>query len=192
MHKERTAFILFTDIYRSTQLWEKFPRDFKTSLEKHNTAGDYYGAARATHLKGLAIKREIGDRNGASFSLNNLGNIAVRQRDYAQAAEWLREALQIAKEIKSVIAIAAPLAISAGLFAATGDFAACGILAYGALFHEKNLGTPFDPMDKGMLDEGMRKLSESIAADKLAELKSRAEKMSLDELVDFGLDVLGK
>jgi len=43
-----------------------------------------------------------------------------------------------------------------------------------------------------MLDEGMRKLSESIAADKLAELKSRAKKMSLDELVDFALNALQK
>ena len=84
----------------------------------------------------------------------------------------------------------APLAISAGLFAATEDFDACGILAYGALVQEKKLGTPFDPMDKGMLDEGMQKLKESVPADKLAELKSRGEKMSLDELVDFALKAL--
>ncbi len=153
--------------------------------------GDY-GAARATHLEGLAIKREIGDKNGASFSLNNLGNIAVRQRDFAQAAEWLKEALQIAIEINSVIAIAAPLAISAGLFAATEDFDACGILAHGALLQEKKLGTPFDPMDKGMLDEGMQKLKESVSADKLEELKSLAEKMSLDNLVDFALRALSE
>ena len=55
---------------------------------------------------------------------------------------------------------------------------------------EKKLGTPFDPMDKGMLDEGMQKLKESVPADKLAELKSRGEKMSLDELVDFALKAL--
>ena len=34
---ERTAFILFTDIYRSTQLWEEFPQEFRTALERHNT-----------------------------------------------------------------------------------------------------------------------------------------------------------
>jgi len=151
--------------------------------------GDYDGA-RSTHLKGLVIKRDIGDKNGVSFSLNNLGNIATRQRDYAQAAEWLREALQIAKEINSVIAIIAPLAVGAGLFAAIEDFSTCGILAYGALLQEKKLGTPFDPMDKGMLDEGMQKLKETISADKLEELKSRAEKMSLEDLMDFALNAL--
>jgi len=36
-HVERTAFILFTDIYRSTQLWEKFPQDFRAALETHNS-----------------------------------------------------------------------------------------------------------------------------------------------------------
>ncbi len=151
-----------------------------------------YDAARSTHLKGLAIKREIGDRNGVSFSLNNLGNIAVRQRDYAQAGEWLKEALQIAKEISSIIAIIAPLAVSTGLFAATGDLNACGILAHGALLQEKKLGTPFDPMDQSMLDEGMDKLRESFPADELKTLKSRAEKMSLEDLVDFALEALSE
>ena len=151
-----------------------------------------YDAARATHLKGLAIKREIGDKNGASFSLNNLGNVAVRQRDYTQAAEWLKEALEIAKEIKSVIAIIAPLAVSAGLLAATGNFDICGILAYGALSQEKKLKTPFDPMDRGILDEGMQKLSESVPADELEELKSHGEKMSLEDLVDFALKALSE
>jgi len=35
--KERVAFILFTDIYRSTQLWEKFPNEFGALLERHNS-----------------------------------------------------------------------------------------------------------------------------------------------------------
>ncbi|OGK11371.1 MAG: hypothetical protein A2Y63_01720 [Candidatus Riflebacteria bacterium RBG_13_59_9] len=151
-----------------------------------------YDAARSTHLQGLAIKREIGDRNGASFSLNNLGNIAIRQGDFAQAGEWLREALHIAKEINSVIAMVAPLAVSTGLFAAIEDFDTCGILAYGAPLQEKKLGTLFDPMDKGMLDEGIEKLKQSAPAAKLKELKSRAEKMSLDELMDFALEALSE
>ncbi len=33
--RERVAFIPFTNIYRSTQLWEKYPQEFGGALEKH-------------------------------------------------------------------------------------------------------------------------------------------------------------
>ena len=32
----RTAFLLVTDIHRSTQLWERFRVEFKPVLERHN------------------------------------------------------------------------------------------------------------------------------------------------------------
>ncbi len=37
---KRWAFILFTDIYRSTQHWEKYPQEFRIALEKHNELVD--------------------------------------------------------------------------------------------------------------------------------------------------------
>ncbi|MCH7471794.1 hypothetical protein IIA79_02450, partial [bacterium] len=50
----RTAFILFTDIYRSSHLWETFPKEYPAVLEQHNrfVEGEV-SAGGGTILKGL-------------------------------------------------------------------------------------------------------------------------------------------
>ena len=47
----------------------------------------------------LAIKREIGDRQGEATSLNNLGIIAETRGDLAEAERLHRESLAIKREI---------------------------------------------------------------------------------------------
>ena len=47
----------------------------------------------------LAIKREIGDRQGEAASLINLGNIANTRGDLAEAERLYRESLAIKREI---------------------------------------------------------------------------------------------
>ncbi|HET9493282.1 MAG TPA: tetratricopeptide repeat protein [Chloroflexia bacterium] len=58
-----------------------------------------YDATRRLNEKALAIRREIGDRNGIAASLNNLGIAAMDQGDYLAAHDYLSESLGIAREL---------------------------------------------------------------------------------------------
>ena len=44
-----------------------------------------YAEARAWQEEALALRREVGDRWAVANSLNNLGNVAMAQGDYAAA-----------------------------------------------------------------------------------------------------------
>jgi CHAT domain-containing protein len=47
----------------------------------------------------LAIRQEIGDRDGEGSTLNNIGNIYYRQQQYGEALETYQQALAIRQEI---------------------------------------------------------------------------------------------
>ena len=51
------------------------------------------------HRESLAIKREIGDRQGEAASLNNLGSIAKRRGDEDAANLLFEEANEIRREM---------------------------------------------------------------------------------------------
>jgi len=79
---ERTAFILFTDIYRSTQLWEKYPKEFGRSLEMHNSVVE---DVILSH--GGEIMKNLGD-----------GYIAI----FDTPAECVRSGVEIQRKIKDI------------------------------------------------------------------------------------------
>jgi predicted ATPase/DNA-binding CsgD family transcriptional regulator len=58
-----------------------------------------YAGATAFHEQALSIQRELEDRQGMAFSLNNLGAQALEQADFPQAARWLEESLALSREI---------------------------------------------------------------------------------------------
>ena len=60
--------------------------------------GDY-PAARALLEESLAIRRELGDREGIAASLSNLGNVALYQGDYPAARALHEESLAIRREL---------------------------------------------------------------------------------------------
>ena len=47
----------------------------------------------------MAIRRELGDRRGIARSLNNLGNVAHEQGDFASARTLYEESLAIRREL---------------------------------------------------------------------------------------------
>ncbi|MCH7471847.1 tetratricopeptide repeat protein [bacterium] len=59
---ERTAFILFTDIYRSSHLWEVFPKQYPAVLEQHNRTVEEIVLARSGD-----IIRNLGDGYAVLF-----------------------------------------------------------------------------------------------------------------------------
>jgi len=60
--------------------------------------GDYARAIEF-HEAALRLYRELGDKHGIAFTLNNLGAQALVQGDYAQAAPLFEEGLAIAREL---------------------------------------------------------------------------------------------
>jgi predicted ATPase/DNA-binding CsgD family transcriptional regulator len=58
-----------------------------------------YAHATAFHKQALSAQRELGDRRGIAFSLNNLGAQALEQEDYEQAARWFEESLALSKDL---------------------------------------------------------------------------------------------
>ena len=62
------------------------------------TRGDW-GEAERLHKQSLAIKREIGHRQGEAASLHNLGIIARNRGDWDEAERLYRESVRIKNEI---------------------------------------------------------------------------------------------
>jgi tetratricopeptide (TPR) repeat protein len=58
-----------------------------------------YPKAIEFHQQSLAIKREIGDRNGEATSLNNLGGAYFQLGQYPKAIEFYQQSLAIKREI---------------------------------------------------------------------------------------------
>jgi predicted ATPase/Tfp pilus assembly protein PilF len=144
-----------------------------------------YAEAQQLHEEGLAIKREIGDYLGCSFSLNNLGNVAVKRGDYARAAEHLQEALSIAREVGSRECMIAPLAISCSLLAGREQQRAAAILAAGVHRQLADTGLVLDPMDGGMLAEGIEQAHRHLDQQSAEQVKAAGEAMSLADLVEL-------
>ena len=55
-------------------------------------------AARLRYLESLSIRRALGDRGGVASTLNNLGNLARYQGEYATAQQHYAEALELVQD----------------------------------------------------------------------------------------------
>ena len=60
--------------------------------------GNYQQAMR-WHQQALALYREVGDKQGIAFALNNLGNQVQYQGDYKRARAFLEESLALYREL---------------------------------------------------------------------------------------------
>jgi len=83
---QRTAFILFTDIYRSSYLAERFPKEYQESLEEHN------------ELVAQAVDRQNGE------IMKNLGDGFICL--FNSADECLASSVELNKGLKNIPALA--------------------------------------------------------------------------------------
>ena len=58
-----------------------------------------YNEALKSHFKSLALKKEIGNRQGMATSLNNIGYVYLNQVNTAKALEYFHQSLKIREEI---------------------------------------------------------------------------------------------
>ncbi|HEY1437015.1 MAG TPA: tetratricopeptide repeat protein [Casimicrobiaceae bacterium] len=101
--------------------------------------GDY-PAARARHEEGLAIRRELGDRNGIAQSLANLGTVARYQGSFASARALHEESLAIRRELGSRGSIARSLNNLGNVALDQGDYPSARALHEEGLAIMRELG----------------------------------------------------
>ena len=101
--------------------------------------GDYSGA-RALYEEGLAISRELGDKQGTAGSLHNLGTVAKEQGDYSRARALCEEALGINREIGNRAWEANNLILLGNAAQAQGDYAGARALYEESLTVRREFG----------------------------------------------------
>ena len=57
-------------------------------------------------LKGLDLKRQIGDKRGEAFSLGSIGYLYMRLGDYQRALQYHEQALTLSRGVENVRRIA--------------------------------------------------------------------------------------
>jgi predicted ATPase/class 3 adenylate cyclase len=101
--------------------------------------GDY-AVARSMYEKGLALRRELGDKQGIASLLNNLGLLAYHQGDYASARSLQEEGLAMARELGERWGIASSLNNLGNVAFQQGDYAAARSLGEESLALKRELG----------------------------------------------------
>ncbi len=89
--------------------------------------------SQTLHAASLAIRRQIGDKWGVASSLNNLGNVAMDQGEYALARRYHSENLSLARELGNGPKISSALANLGILESDEGNFAQARLLYEEAL-----------------------------------------------------------
>jgi non-specific serine/threonine protein kinase len=117
--------------------------------------GDH-AAARPLFEESLAIRRELGDRQGIAESLNNLGEVAQAQGDHAAARALHEESLAIRRELGHRWGIAVSLNNLGTVAWAQGDHAAARALYEESLAIKRELG---DKKDLAECLEGLAKVA---------------------------------
>jgi predicted ATPase len=101
--------------------------------------GDY-DQARAWHEESLALRRELGDRQGIASSLENLGMVAWRQSDYAQARALHEQSLALRRELGDAQGSASSLYSLGAAMAEQGEYAAAEVVHQESLAIRRELG----------------------------------------------------
>jgi predicted ATPase/DNA-binding winged helix-turn-helix (wHTH) protein len=101
--------------------------------------GDY-SAAKALRQEGLAIWKELGNREGIVQSVASLGTIAQSQGDYPTALALFKEALAIRRELGDRHGIARSLISLGHSLVEQGDYPGAGALLEESLAISRELG----------------------------------------------------
>lgn len=100
--------------------------------------GDY-AAAQALSEQSLAMKRELGDRQGVAAALNTLATLALQRSDYAAAKPFYQESLQIERSMGSRQGVTASLIGLANVALEQGDYGAARRLYLESLTIKRDL-----------------------------------------------------
>lgn len=150
----------------------------------------HYEEAQKLVSESLLMFRRIGARNGVSSCLFILGTVCIRLERIADACKYLKEALQVSRDIGARNVGTWALVTSGNLLVKTRHLKESTVFLFGAEHQAKEMNFKLEPMTQGELDEAMAKLKEALSEEELAEAKTRAEAMTLEELTEYALKTL--
>jgi tetratricopeptide (TPR) repeat protein len=101
--------------------------------------GDYYQAA-TLHSQALALRRELGDKQGIASSLSNLGVVTCMQGDQARGTALFSESLALQRELGDKPGMANSLTNLGNVVYRQGDYARAAALHQESLLLWRELG----------------------------------------------------
>jgi predicted ATPase/DNA-binding CsgD family transcriptional regulator len=101
---------------------------------------DDFGPAEALCREGLALYRELGDRQGSAAALSFLGYAAMMRSRYAEAGSLLEEALALFREVGDPVGSVSVLYLLANVLMFQGDYARAHALLEESRVRSKEAG----------------------------------------------------
>jgi tetratricopeptide (TPR) repeat protein len=152
-------------------------------------------AAGELYEEALALTRQLDARYGIAMSLTNLGVLECELQEYTAARARFTEALVICREIGDRDGIVSALTSAGCLLNAGGRLADSAVCLLGARHQAERLGLALDTGEGGQLARGLAVIEQpetGLPVEERARLKTEAEALSLDELVEFAQQALGR
>ena len=151
--------------------------------------GDYE-AAQAQLEFALTLQREVGDQWGIATTLHNLANAARGQENYDEARGRYEESLTIARELGDGRTIAYLLGDMGGLAALEGQAQRALQLVGAAEGLREDIGAPIPPADQAILDRLLEPARLALGAAVTASAMAEGRAMSLEEAIEYALQIM--
>ncbi len=140
----------------------------------------------------LAIRRELGDKKGIAKSLNNLGNVAKNQGDYATVRALLAESLAICRELSDLCCIAWNLEELAGWRSDVGD-PLHAVRIWGASQRLRDeIGSPLSPNEQLRYEPRVAGARAAIGDDAFDAAWTEGLAMTLEQAIESALQAAEK
>ena len=146
--------------------------------------------AEQLYLEGLIISRDISHKLGTVLSLRDLGCLFIELERFTEARTLLSKALEISAEIEGKHTRISTVIRCGDMWLKLERWNEAGVALFGAKRHTVTDRFILSASERNKLEDKLATLERRVPADKLAEAKAKAEKMSLEELGDFTLRTL--
>ena len=152
-------------------------------------------APRAATLyeQSLALRRELGDKEGIAASLSNLGLVARQRGDPHRALALIKGGLELYWDLGNKLGVAACLERLAGVAGVLGQPEQAARLWGAAASLRRSLGAPFPapPADLTPYRRDVAAVGEALGADRLRGAWTAGEVLALDRAIDDALHIEG-
>jgi non-specific serine/threonine protein kinase len=121
-----------------------------------------YSTGREYYERALAIRRQIGHREGIGVLLGLLGMVAIRERRFADAHAVFTESLDLMQGLLSDWGLSMNVAMFAGLAGAQGRYVEAVTLASASAALREAWQTPLIPLMEEVVEEGLAAAKQAL------------------------------
>jgi hypothetical protein len=147
-----------------------------------------YTTARACYEESLSLLHEVGNESSTIYVINNLGNLALQEGDYATAHSLLKQGLETFRDRNYVWGIIYNLEALAAVAAYQDRPERALRLAAAAKTHRDAYGVIHPPVTQALLDNLIGPAVAALDKTKAATAWAEGGDMSLEQAVMYALD----